>query len=59
MCTRRGLGLTYLPETLVGRLLHLPEHDRTGATGILERMTWWRLLGGRGGLGGGGEGFRV
>eukprot|EP00439_Symbiodinium_sp_Y106_P025812 s174_g3.t1 len=44
MCTRRGLGLTYLPETLVGRILHLPNHASTGATGLLERMTWWRRM---------------
>ncbi|CAJ1402016.1 unnamed protein product [Effrenium voratum] len=44
MCTRRGLGLTYLPEALVGRLLHLPNHPSRETGGIFERFTWWRRM---------------
>ncbi|CAK9088745.1 unnamed protein product [Durusdinium trenchii] len=44
MCTRRGMGLTYLPETIVGRLLHLPPHP-SRETGLWERFSWWRRRG--------------
>ncbi|CAK9096135.1 1 [Durusdinium trenchii] len=43
MCTRRGMGLTYLPETIVGRLLHLPPHP-SRETGLWERFSWWRRM---------------
>lgn len=34
-------GLTYMPETIVGRLLHLPPHP-SRETGLWERISWWR-----------------
>eukprot|EP00434_Breviolum_minutum_P030560 symbB.v1.2.027025.t1/scaffold2740.1/size71859/2 len=43
MCTRRGMGLTYMPETIVGRLLHLPPHP-SRETGLWERISWWRRM---------------
>ena len=43
MCTRRGMGLTYVPETLVQRLLHLPPHA-SRETGLWERFSWWRRM---------------
>lgn len=43
MCTRRGMGLTYVPETMVGCLLHLPPHP-SRETGLWERFSWWRRM---------------
>ena len=31
-----------MPEALVGRLLHLPNHPSRETGGIFERFTWWR-----------------